>query len=270
MRFRDKLRVWPWREHLPFVVVAAAFLFLASLYSVVIPAFEGEDEPWHFMYVKALADGQGLPVQPDTGPYQWHQEGSQPPLYYTLAALSTLGVDTGPPQEVFRQNPFATIGGVGGEGNKNLVLHSPQEAFPYQGPYLALHRARLVSALLGLAAVVFTYLLSRVVLPHNLVATAAAALVAFNPRFLFVSATISNDTLVVALATIVLWLLARLAKDGLTLQRAVWLGILLGLSALAKLSSLALLPLSLLALGYASWHHRPELEPRHQSPCGFG
>ena len=76
-------------------------------------------------------------------------------------------------------------------------------------------------------------------------ALAAAALVAFNPMFLFISGSVNNDNLIVPLATLILWLVVRTLRQGwLSNGRALLLGLLLGLAALTKLSGLALLPLT--------------------------
>jgi hypothetical protein len=69
-------------------ITAAAFLLFA-LYSVATPLFEASDELWHYPMVWHFATGGGLPIQrasqrDDEAP--WRQEGSQPPLYYWIAA----------------------------------------------------------------------------------------------------------------------------------------------------------------------------------------
>ena len=70
-------------------VLLAVFVLLGGLYAIVTPLFEVSDELWHYPMVKTLADGQGLPVQNPANPGPWRQEGSQPPLYYTLMAAAT-------------------------------------------------------------------------------------------------------------------------------------------------------------------------------------
>ncbi|HLU09098.1 MAG TPA: hypothetical protein VK003_05480, partial [Oceanobacillus sp.] len=68
--------------------VLAAYVVLASVYSIVTPIFEASDELWHYPMVKHLADtGLQLPVQDPAVPTLWRQEGGQPPLYYMLAAV---------------------------------------------------------------------------------------------------------------------------------------------------------------------------------------
>ena len=95
-------------------------------------------------------------------------------------------------------------------------------------------------------SVYLTYLLALEVAPQRSdLALAAAALVAFNPMFLFISGSVNNDNLIVPLATLILWLVVRTLRQGwLSNGRALLLGFLLGLAALTKLSGLALLPLT--------------------------
>ena len=95
-------------------------------------------------------------------------------------------------------------------------------------------------------SVYLTYRLALEVAPQRSdLALAAAALVAFNPMFLFISGSVNNDNLIVPLATLILWLVVRTLRQGwLSNGRAVLLGLLLGLAALTKLSGLALLPLT--------------------------
>ena len=89
---------WAWAERLGRAwvlgAILGAYLILATIYNVIVPPFEAPDEHNHFFYVKHLADGNSLPVQDPERIGPWAQEGSQPPLYYALAALLIRGIDT--------------------------------------------------------------------------------------------------------------------------------------------------------------------------------
>jgi len=176
----------------------------------------------------------------------WQQEGSQPPAYYALAALATAWIRTDDLPGVRWLNPMANIGKPLAAGNKNLVIHTPREAFPWHGTALAIHLIRFLSVLLGASAVYLTYLLALEITPRRRdLALAGAAVVAFNPMFLFISGSVNNDNLIVPLATLILWLVVRTLREGwLGNGRAILLGFLLGTAALTKLSGLALLPLT--------------------------
>jgi 4-amino-4-deoxy-L-arabinose transferase-like glycosyltransferase len=237
----------PARGSRPFpALILLAFLTLGILYILSTPVFEASDEIFHYPVVKYIADGRGLPVQDPATEAAWEQEGSQPPLYYALAALATAWIDTDDMDAVRWRNPLSNIGRPASPGNKNLVIHTSVEEYPWRGSVLAVYVIRFLSLLLQAGTVYLTYLISRQVWPEREeLAALAAALVAFNPMLLFISGSVNNDNLIVPLATLVVYLLIRTLRDGgLSNGRLVLLGILLGLAALTKLSGLGLFVLT--------------------------
>lgn len=244
------------KGHSSFAIILAAYLGLGLLYSVITPVFEASDEIWHYPFVQYLAAGNGLPIQDPDNVQLWRQEGSQPPLYYALAALATLWIDTRDLAVVLWLNPHAQIGLPVGSDNANLIVHTSREAFPYLGTVLAVHLARLLSILFGSLTVWATYGLAREVLPKQPgLAWGASALVAFNPMFLFISGSVNNDNAVNALASLSLWGLACLAH-GFSWARLISLGVLIGLASLSKISGLGLVPLSFVVIGLIAYRHR--------------
>ena len=246
-------------------LVLALYVALGIFYSLTTPLFEAPDEQLHFAFVQYLATGHGLPVQTiDTPTHLARQEGSQPPLYYLLAAATTFWIDTSDYPGIVWDNPhygFNVPGIV--DDNKNLFIHTSLESFPYSGAVLAIHLARLVSVLMGALAVLFTYLLTlEILLERRYLAASAAALVAFVPQFLFISSAVSNDSTIVALSALSLWLMVRVIRsaesqtEGTTSPAPQWrdviaLGAATGLAALAKVSGAGLIPLAGLVLVYA-------------------
>ncbi|MBN1428774.1 MAG: glycosyltransferase family 39 protein [Anaerolineae bacterium] len=245
---------------LPLLLIA--FMLLAGTYSIVTPLFEASDELWHYPMVKTLADGNGLPVQDPANPGPWRQEGSQPPLYYALGALSTFWIDTSDIDEVRRLNPHADNGIITEDGNNNIVVHNAgKEAWPWQGTTLAVHIVRFLSVLFSTGTVYFTYRIGEEVFPNKLwLALAGAAVAAFTPMFTFISGSINNDNLSVLLATVAVWLVLRIVRradtDKSTFRWAITLGIILGLAALSKQSTLGLFGLAGLGMAYAAWRRR--------------
>lgn len=241
-------------RHAGVLAIAVAFLLLGALYSVVNPVFESPDELSHYPYVKHVADGKGLPIQGDPTPYDYRQEGSQPPLYYLLAALATFWVDTGSPEEIWTPNPHAQTGQPKATHNRNLVIHSPDESFPYHGPYLAVRIIRWLGVVMGAGTVVLTYALAREVAPRRkTVALGAAAIVAFNPMFLFISASVNNDTLATFLSTLALLMLVRILKREPKAPGLMLFGVVLAAGAITKLNVLILYPLTLVGLAVLSY-----------------
>jgi hypothetical protein len=248
-------------QHL-LIALLAAFAVLAGLYSITTPLFEMSDELWHYPMVKTLADGNGLPVQDPANPGPWRQEGSQPPLYYYLGAALTFWIDTSDVGEVLRPNPHVDNGIITPDGNNNLVVHhAALERWPWHGTTLAVHLVRLMSVLMGTASVYFTYRIGIEVFPEKRwLALAGATAVAFTPMFAFISGAINNDNLAILLSAMAIWAMLRLAHEA-NVKHSTWrwsviLGIVLGLAALTKESTLGLFGLAGLTMAYAAWRQR--------------
>lgn len=246
------------KRHGGISLILAAFVALGVTYSVVTPIFEAPDEPWHYYFIKHLADGHGLPVQDPKNIGPWRQEGSQPPLYYALGALATFWIDADDIEELLWFNPQANPGQRTSLGNKNLFVHTERESFPYRGATLAVHLVRLFSVLMGAGTVLLTYLIALEIFPEcRALALGAAALNAFIPQFLFISGAVNNDNLVTLLSTLALFLIIRLLRNSQFVTRH-WslLGFVLGLAALSKLSALVLFPLAAIAVAVAAYRRR--------------
>jgi hypothetical protein len=240
-----------------------AFGALGLLYSFATPLFEAPDEPWHYAYVRWLAEGHGLPRLDDdaSGAYQ---EVAQPPLYYGVAALVSSPVADDDLPELFWHNPqFGYQAGGTVNENKNMLIHTDRERFPWHGAVLAVRLARLVSLAFGLLTVGAAWGLAREAMPGRpALATMAAGAVAFTPQFLFISGVVNNDSATAATCTCALWALARIVRRGVTRRRAAVAGLALGLALLSKTSALLLLPLALLALRLSKHPANQSTRPR--------
>ena len=235
------------------VLILLAFGLLAVTYSLTTPLFEAPDEPWHYAYVRWVAEGHGLPRMDDEASGA-HQQVAQPPLYYLVAALFSSPVADDDLAELFWHNPqFGYQAGGTVNDNKNMLIHTARERFPWRDAVLAVRLARLVSLAFGLLTVGATYGIAHEALPGQpRLALVAAGVVAFTPQFLFISGVASNDSATAATATCALWALARIVRLGPTPRRAAMAGLAMGLALLSKTSTLLLLPLAVLALGLAS------------------
>lgn len=249
--------------------ILALYLALALLHSAVNPLFESSDEMWHIGMAVRLARGEGLPIQHPGEETPWRQEGSQPPLYYAFLAAITrasrfpprMAISSGEPlgdfETVYYPNPHALPGDAFQVACRNQVLHTSAERFPWRGAILTLHLWRLISVLLGLLTVLATVQAIHLFFPHRLRwALGSGLLVAVNPMFLFISASVNNDNLVNGMTALGLWLLALRLRRGYSWPRAALLGLTLGAAALAKLSGLTLWPLAFLFLLGIAWRER--------------
>lgn len=235
------------REKQILAFILLSFVLLGGNYALVTPPFEASDELWHYPMVRHLADGNPLPVQVFdpalAGP--WKQEASQPPLYYYLAAALTFWIDTSDMPQLRWLNPHVDNGVITQDGNINLVAHNPAGS-PLRGTRLAIVLIRLASVLMGATTVYFTYLIGKEVAPSRPeLALGAAAINAFTPMFLFISAAVNNDNLAVMLASWAIWLLMRQVTNQAS-NRRHWLlaGVIIGLAVLTKEGTLGLLPLA--------------------------
>ena len=247
------------RRHSRIVLILLAFFGLGTLYSITVPLFEAPDEDGHYTYVKYMAEGQGLPVIHVDGeenlvsPYVINH----PPLYYTLAGLAASWVGMEDLEDAAWYNPHFDYGVRGLRGNKNAVIHTQKEAFPYRGTSLGVHIGRWVSLLLGSGAVWATYLLTLELFPERRwLALGAAAITAFNPQFLFISARLGNDGAVAGFCSLALWATVRLLNQEPTGWQPLWLGSFLGLALLSKVNAIGLLPVVALAILLKAIRHR--------------
>jgi hypothetical protein len=226
------------------VAVLAAFVVLATWYSLTIPLGEAPDEVPHFTYIRYLAGHGRLPTTTE------EHEAFQPPLYYLAATAVTFWIQDEPGA------PFAVRANADYDVNdpiapKNLLLHTGYEAWPYRGWVLAWHLVRLLSILLGAVTVWAVYQLGRTLLVGPAIPLAMAALTAFTPQFLFMSAVANNDNAATAFSALILWQTAALLRE--TESRRIWkrsllLGLLLGLGVLSKANLIVLVFIAGLAI----------------------
>jgi len=254
--------------HLPVIPILLAYAIAGAIYAFSAPLLDVSDEVRHYAMVEHLAQGRGLPIQDEAlnrriaeaerqaiRPLTYYaQEGSQPPLYYALMAVVALPFDRSDYVGLVWPNPHAKLGRADATNNWNQLIHVPAESFPWRGTALAVMVMRLIGVLLGAATVACTYALARELgaekpgegalplssLGWQLLPTFAAALVAFNPMFVHIMASVNNDTLATTLSTLALLLGARMIRCGASVRSAIMLSIVLGSAALTKPSGLAL------------------------------
>jgi hypothetical protein len=229
-------------EYRGLVIVLTAFFVLGVLYGTVTPLFESPDEIQHYFHVKHIADGKGLPVLKPQGEALYGQEGGQPSLYYLVGAATTFWIDTSDAEELLEYNPYVNLGVPGRDGNKNMILHTARESFPYRGTTLAVHLLRYVSLLFGVVTIAATYFLARGVFGGTKALPLAAAIItAFNPQFIFTSAAVNNDVLLSALCSVALLFSVLVLTRGPSTRKYVAVGVAVGLASVTKLTGVGLL-----------------------------
>ena len=240
-------------------LLVLCFVVLAAAVSVTNPLFESSDEIRHYRYVRVLATEGRLPVQ---GSESVRSQSHHPPLYYVLsAAFSAVIPSSHDGGYEHPSNPFWGYRSFApGVDNKLQYWHEPAE--PFSKGYLAVLVPRWVNILIGAATVFATYALAFRVLgartpaDRTALALAAAAIVAFNPQFIYLSAAINNDVVAALTGTGILIACVAVLQDGLTWRTLVVLGLISGLGLLAKLQVAALGPAAVMALAAAAWRAR--------------
>lgn len=224
------------------LLILLLYLLLAIGYGLASPLFEAPDEHWHYFTAQYIKDERRLPVVTEDYDPWLSQEAAQPPLYYILGALIIAPIDTGSTASYPWLNPFFYAGDASILANVNNVVHTPAEAWPWQGVTLAAHLLRLFSTLLGLGALICIYGSGRLLWPHNpRIPLLATALTAFLPQYAFLHSAITNDALVIFLASAALWQLLWLWQHPGGYGRLLLLGLTCGLAALTKNAGILLI-----------------------------
>ena len=231
-------------ELVALALLLGAYLILAAAYGLATPDLEAPDAGAHFRYVAFLHDHPQLPAYDLPTALVSHELVQQPPLYYALVAALLPGADV--QATVAYEQAVQTPYFEKGLGKRATV--SPPDADPRV--LWPLRVARGVSLAGGLLMVVATWLLARSLFKGRIgLPLAIAAIVAFNPEFLFSSTTITNDIWAAALSTVAVSVAAAAAARNARLPAWLLVGALCGLATITKYSGvITLLPVALLAL----------------------
>lgn len=239
----------PIYHHLWLLLILSLYLILGVVMSVVVPLGEAPDELDHFLYVEHLVREQAFPVLDPVFANNETLEANQPPLYYLLGAFLTNWVERDTSGEMSLNTCFSYE--PDDPGRQTFYRHDAAEQWPWRGTVLAFHLVRLLSVGLGAGTVGLAYAIGRAVMPDDKrVGWAAAAILAFNPQFLFITASANNDNLTAFMGAAIVLASLKLAQSPIvpSPRRVIPVSALIGLGLLTKFSLLGLWPLPFLAL----------------------
>jgi len=246
-------------------LISGLYILLALAQSAWLPLFEGSDEQRHYAYARHLVNQHELPPlvkEPNDNAYNYlvGQMAGNPPLYYSLVALLTLGVPQADQNidAYLRVNPFATAYDVQGIPFDNRVtyLHGSEGAFPWQGVALAAHLGRLASVLMGLGTLWAIASIVHSVIPEWPELAALAAVFALSlPQFLFVQSVMTPDSAVVLFTSLSLWIAMRILREGPSDALALWGGLFSALTILSKVNGAWVGLIVWVALVISHWLH---------------
>ena len=228
---------------LPFhLILPIAFFCIGLSYIYASPHFESPDSITHIAMIKWISENNGeLPIQSKGHDELYGQQASQPPLYYFLMMPIWSVFDTSDFNEIYQRNELAISGNPSRLGNRNLVMYQQPHPPYLQGTSLAIYAMRLITLMMSTVTVIGVYLSARSILPNQIgFAVLATSFTAFNPQFLFIGTSVSNDNLVTMLATLITWQTLIMLRDGFQTRRSLILAVLITLATLAKLNGLVL------------------------------
>ena len=217
-----------------------ALYFVTTLgWGAINPLFEAPDENHHYFTARAIGETWTLPTADIDSPAR--QEAAQPPLYYLLAALlaTPFGLTDDMPKLWLNSHELFVDDGL--FVNVNKFVHGATEQWPWRGWVLGAHVIRLFSTMLGAGTLICIFATARCLWPGDgLLALTATGLVAGLPQFGFLHGAITNDTLVIFLCSLALYILMRGWLDGFRPAHGLALGSVAGLAVLSKMTGLVL------------------------------
>ncbi len=248
------------------IIIVIIFLILAGWHSIIVPITQGEDELAHYRYLSFIAQTGRLPANAAERKEAWYR-ADWPPLYHLLVGWIVSPIDTTQPLlKDVGESPRRRL--VGEILYPRLIIYTEDASWPWQDGILAWHIGRFLSILFAAGALGFTYLttlelfrktdrLPELPLSPQLLAIASTALLAFTPRFLFTSAMLSDDSLLILLSAVFIWLLLRALRGDDRWRVYGGMGLVLGLSMTTKYSTglfpLLIVPVVLWRSYQAGW-----------------
>lgn len=191
-------------RHLFFIIFISGIIFRFS-FTFFTPTFYAPDEEPHFKYVKYLYDHKSLPVQTSkTNEPTKDWEYYQPPLYYLILSLDYWGISNL------------------SEGDVDTIVKF----------------LRLLSIVMSIIPILFILkILSNLNLNDTFTKTFVASFLFLLPSYVFISSVINNDNLIIALSSIIYFLLTK----NRYIVNSIYIGLLLGFAFLTKLTAFILL-----------------------------
>jgi hypothetical protein len=232
------------------------FVALSSFIAIKTPAWEAADEPDHVDNIELLAGGHWYGInthcrfilQVGAEPSSCrNDEAQQAPLYYLAMAAwqKIVGLPPRPPPSL-RTSP-------------TVYFHGEEFAHHSASDHRFLLWLRFPNIALGASTVLVVFLAIRRVSSDPWTPLVAAAVLAFLPRFVFLSAFVTNDNLVNLLGAVLGYVALRFILSP-SVWKMAWAGATFGLLVATKLSALPMgLVIVVLVFVVPAWKRRLSL-----------
>jgi hypothetical protein len=270
------------------LVLAIALIAFASnaAWAITTANFDSPDEPEHYAYVESLAEtGRAPDSSPSAlSPYASDEALALDATRHFAQVTGSYGLPPWAPLENTRYKQQLAAGKPPrNDGGGYSVATGPHSPLYYSlllpgyelgragGTFVELFWMRLISALLGILVPLCAYGVVRELAPgHRRLAVTAGLLVAFEPMFGFISGAINNDVGVNAAAAVLVYLVVRAFRRGLSWPIGIALGVDAVVVPLMKGTGYELYPalivaaaLLLLRAGGVLWRSRSPLALRN-------
>lgn len=214
-------------------LIEILFFFIGSFYIYYTPLWTPADEERHFAYCEFIAHHHTLAVFKPAFEENEVYMAFHPPLYYLLGSLACDN------DSLLLEEHLVVNDGPG-----VITLKNPPDPPPgFSRKIRSAYILRCCSLLFSGFTVWFVFKTAQLIFPNQLpVQIAAAVFVAMNPEFTHVSASITNDSLNIMLATASLYMLARFTQRPTSILLAFLCGLLSGCALMTKTTSLFLIP----------------------------
>lgn len=246
------------------IILLLLAVFVNELvFAMVIPLWQNHDELKHLGYTAFLVEEKKIPVY--SGPFTSHLEltlSEEIKQANKLLESDKISYGVFEKEQIIHQDfsnrpDLSSLNAlsrrVDTTNYKNAaVVYSPLYYLIEAVPYLAFYREnilarsyamRIFSIIFTLITVYFVWRLTLLIFKNKLTAYTTTILVGFLPRFSYTSAGINNDSLLIALTTVFIYLIIKYLSEPLTYKKALWLGTLAGLGYLSKPQFLVFLPI---------------------------
>lgn len=252
----------------PGKVMLAAWLVVLALgigFALLQPVWSRVDEAQHFHFIQYLYEERALPVQGQTfispevievsrreDQWGWRPEGTtSAPVYLDPAGWITVpaGLNDNDREEWVRWNLWR-FNYESMQPPLYYAVNVPLYAVLPDDPLIRLYAMRVLAALMASTMIPLTWLIAREAFPDSRLVLYGAPLAAMLIQgYTLNMAQVTNDALANPLAAAAILILLRSIAREVTWKRTVLAGILIGASLLAKMTTIFLIPVALMAYG---------------------
>jgi hypothetical protein len=224
------------------------FLTIARgiVYALLIPPWQTPDEPSHFAYVRFISQNHRLPpservpvseeILASMSHFGFWKLRYSALDQFSLAELRKFRVATTHPPLYYLLGTVILIPLSGDDVIRQLYV------------------LRLASVFMGAFTVLVAFRATKTLFPEDsILPLTVGSFIVFLPMHSFVSASVNNDNLAELVASLVVYFLIKVLRDGMSPLRGLGLAILLGAGCFAKRTTFYTIPLVLMSVPIYLW-----------------